>query len=143
MDRGTKKITKKIKETGMFKDLKKKTARVYEEDLTVAQENKLVDLFAEGKTYVEIKHAMREDFDSGKAYHHLIKPAIAKIKSVEDECFSIMSSNSAPDTITNLKKAIRNNHPEYSKTATEYLVGKIVAATGTFTEYKSCFEPGD
>ena len=127
----------------MFNNRKPKV-REMQATLTKAQKNKITDLFSSGNNVVAIKHAMYEDFEPGKAFHHLIEEAIGKIKRIEASCATKMmvgvDEKEVPKDSVALKVEIAKEYTDCDADCLGHLLSKIVAATGTWKEYAESFQ---
>jgi len=122
-----------------FKNLKPKKIEIKTKvgGLTMDQQKKFIDLYADGKSELDIKHSMFREIKGD--FRHLIKPHIQLLKITEKFCFSLMEKKEKPTTLTELRKTVNNKFPEWNNEIIDYLVGKIVSATGTFKEYSATF----
>lgn len=104
-------------------------------ELTPTQKDTICDLFAEGKGAVKIKHSIFRDFPGGKRFHHLLKPAINKMKRIEKELHALVQAD--PDcTAATTLATLKGMHPGCNAASLKHLCQAIVKATGTWAEYK-------
>lgn len=122
-----------------FKDMKVVEQVAVEVALTVDQENAITDAFAQGVPERKIKHLVKGLFTPGVSFHHLIAPHVQKLKRVESVCLEEMKSKTPPATQGELETRVRARFPDEHLTMIDHVVGKVVAATGSFTDYEKAF----
>jgi len=113
------------------------------ESLTVEQKNIVIDYFAEGKDYPEIKHLMKALFEAGTSFGHLIKDYLQELKTYEPICTAIMSDSieavAVPKTQVELKASMVTQFSNDDKTCVEHFVDKVMEINGDWTAYAATF----
>ena len=122
----------------MFKNRKiteKKVVAI--SDVTVEQQKKFIDAYVLTSNRTELKKILMSVFDGD--FRNVIDTGIKLMNTGETVCSNLMTSENPPTTLTELRKMVNDFAPEENNEVVNYLVGKIVAATGTFKEYQKTF----
>jgi len=121
-----------------FKNLKKKEKKNFKGKATSAQMRKFIDAYSETGNRTGLKHLLKGEFEGD--FSAQLDENILLMKRAEGHCVRFMNSEDPPTSLTALRSELNKAEPESVNTVIDYLVGKIVGATGTFKEYQDCFK---
>jgi len=122
-----------------FKNLKSEAKeKITFLETTSDQKKRFIDEYIKSGNPQTLKHALKADFKGN--FKDALEEGILMMKQAEEYCASLMISGKPPTSLTSLRSTFNKAEPDMANTVIDYLVGKIVGATGTFKEYQECFK---